>query len=117
MRAIFPIIALLCGAIAANAQPTDGIDWSLKVEQSVARAQQTGHPLMFWVLGRSSSRDNDIENAQRRAFRDPHVVLLSRYFVAARMSRSRYPRLPRRLGSASAHQFADHLRHPQGRVD
>jgi hypothetical protein len=73
-----------------TAQADDAISWSLKVEECIARARQTNLPLMFWVLGRSASRDHRIESAQKRAFRDPLVVELSRRFVTVRLSRSRY---------------------------
>ncbi|MFQ5806734.1 MAG: hypothetical protein ACE5I3_09820 [Phycisphaerae bacterium] len=81
--------ALLLGSHAA-AQQNAAIRWSLNVEQSVAQAQRAKWPLMFWVLGRSSSRDERIERDQKRAFRDPLVAELSSRFVTVRLSRSRH---------------------------
>jgi hypothetical protein len=56
----------------------------------VALAKQTRQPLMFWILGRSASRDERVERDQKRAFRDPLVAALSSRFVTVRLSRSRY---------------------------
>lgn len=74
----------------ATAQQSPTIQWSLQAEQSVAHAQQTKRPLMFWVLGRSQGRDDRIERDQKRAFRDPLVVGLSSRFVTVRLARSRH---------------------------
>ena len=90
MRCIAIGTAALLLAAQAVAQQSVALKWSLKVEESVARAKQTRQPLMFWVLGRSASRDDRIERDQKRAFSDPLVLELSSRFVTARLSRSRY---------------------------
>jgi hypothetical protein len=91
MARCLPVVAaaLLLVPRAAG-QPDAAIQWSQKVEQAVAQAQEARRPLMFWVLGRSASRDPQVERDQKRAFRDPLVVELSRRFITARLSRSRY---------------------------
>jgi hypothetical protein len=81
---------LLALAVPTEAVQARSIPWSLKVEERVQLAQQTRRPLMFWVLGRSASRDDQIEGRQKRAFRDPLVVELASRFVPVRLSRSRY---------------------------
>jgi hypothetical protein len=81
--------ALLLGRPALG-QSTGAIQWSQDVEQSIARAQQTRRPIMFWVLGRSDSRDKRVERDQQQAFRDPRVLELSSRFIPAKLSRSRY---------------------------
>ncbi len=84
------LAAAWLGAAAAAAQEQATIAWSRDVKQAVALARQTRRPLMFWVLGRSGSRDHRTERDQKRAFRDPLVFALSKRFVPARLSRSRY---------------------------
>ncbi len=74
----------------AVAQQPGAIQWSLKVEESVARAEQTRRPLMFWVLAGSANRDHRVERDQKRAFTDPLVVELASRFVTARLSQSGY---------------------------
>jgi hypothetical protein len=87
-------LLMLVGALLlvpqTAAQENTTIHWSLKVEEAVAQAQQAKRPLMFWVLGRSDSRDGRLERDQKRVFGDPLVVELSRRFVTVRLSRSRY---------------------------
>lgn len=80
---------LLLGQPALG-QSSGAIQWSLDVEQSIAHAQQTHRPLMFWVLAGSDNRDKRVERDQKRAFADPLVLELSSRFVPVRLSRSRY---------------------------
>ena len=89
-RAALAILMTVLVAGPAAAQPATEIQWSREVEKSVALAKQTRRPLMFWVLGRSASRNDDVERDQKRAFRDPLVVEISSRFVAVKLSRSRY---------------------------
>lgn len=84
------VLAVALLAERAVAQQAGVVEWSLDAEEGVARARQTRQPLMFWVLGRSASRDERIERDQKRAFADPLVVELSTRFVPAKLSRSRY---------------------------
>lgn len=81
-------VLLLIPQVAA--QQKSAITWSNNIEQSVALAKQTRRPLMFWVLGRSDSRDHRVERDQKQAFRDPLVVEMSSRFITAKLSRSRY---------------------------
>ena len=89
-RWLLAIAASLLVAATAAAQPEAGIQWSQDVEQSVALAQHSRRPLMFWVLGRSGSRNHRIESEQREAFRNPLVAELASRFVPVKLSRSRY---------------------------
>jgi len=84
------VAAVLVAVPRAAAQQDAAIHWSLNVEEAVGQAQRTKRPLMFWVLGRSDSRDDRLERDQKRAFQDPLTVELSRRFVTVRLSRSRY---------------------------
>lgn len=84
------LVPLLALPALAQQQP---INWSQQVEQAVAQAQQTRRPLMFWVVGSSSTRDPDVESDQKASFRDPLVVELSKRFVPVRLSRDRYREL------------------------
>lgn len=81
-------VALL-GSVARAAQ-SPAIRWSQEVQKGIEQAQETRRPLMFWVLGRSASRDDDIERDQKRAFSDPRAVELASRFVTIRLSRSVY---------------------------
>jgi len=74
----------------AFAQPAAGIQWSRDAAQSVALARRTHRPLMFWVLGRSASRDHELEREQKRAFADSLVAEIGSRFVPVKLSRSRY---------------------------
>lgn len=84
------IAAALLAAWPAAAQTNTEVQWSRDVERSVARARSTRRPLMFWVLGRSASRDDDLERDQKRAFQDRLVAEISSRFVPVKLSRSRY---------------------------
>lgn len=90
MRRLLSFAGVLWLAPWALAQPASTIEWSQNVEQSVAQAQQSRQPVMFWVLGRSDSRDKRVERDQRQAFRDSLVLEMSARFVPVRLSRSRY---------------------------
>ncbi|MBU0641104.1 MAG: hypothetical protein KKB50_19770 [Planctomycetes bacterium] len=80
------IILALAAAAAAVAQQPRTIPWQLDVQQSIALAKQHNRPLMFYVLGSSSRRDNRIERDQKRSFADPRVVQLSLRFVPVKLS-------------------------------
>ena len=82
------VVVLVLAVPAAARQNPPGIRWSRNVKQGVAYARQTRRPLMFWVLGSSRTRDEDLERAQRRAFSDPIVVELASRFVTLWLSRS-----------------------------
>jgi hypothetical protein len=71
-------------------QQTTGIQWRLDVPQAVEEARRSRLPMMFWVVGRSGSRDKDLERDQKRAFRDSLVAELASRFVTVQLSRSRY---------------------------
>ncbi len=89
-RCLAVVAAALLFMPQAAAQQDAAIQWSLKVEEAVAHAGETKQPLMFWVVGRSDSRDHRLERDQKRAFRDRLVVELSRRFLTVQLSRSRY---------------------------
>ncbi len=78
-------LVIVFGAATASAQ---GIKWGTDVKAGIEEAKTQLKPLMFYVLGRSSDRDRDIERDQIRAFQDPRVIEMARKFVTVRMSRS-----------------------------
>ena len=85
------ILAVMMSSLVAFAAPENAtIPWSLKVEDTIAQARITRQPLMFWVMGRSASRDDRVENRQKLAFGDPLVVELASRFLPIKLSRSRY---------------------------
>ena len=71
-----PMLLVACFALAA-AEAQQTIQWRTDVPGAIATAKQTRLPLMFYVLGRNEDRDNNLDNAQKRALADPRVVRLS----------------------------------------
>lgn len=66
------------------------IQWQTDPQQAVSQAERANLPLMVYVLGASSDRDNKIEREQRRALADERVVQLAQSFVPLRLSRSQH---------------------------
>lgn len=86
--AVVITLMLLAGGALAHAQR--GINWLNDPQEAVALAQRTQLPIMVYVLAGSDERDDDLENAQRRALSDPQVLAQARRFVPLRLSRSRH---------------------------
>lgn len=89
----------LGGSVSALAQQR--VDWPNDVEGAIRTANQTKQPLMFWVVSRSGDREEDIEDEQKKAFRDPLVVQVAQRFSRAQLSRSRYSDLLEKWGLSS----------------
>lgn len=82
-------LVALAACAAAHGQ-NQSLTWSEDVEKGVAESKRTLKPMMCYVLGREADRDDDIEREQKKAFRDPRVIELSRRFVTVKLSRSRH---------------------------
>lgn len=85
-RLVSMFLVAFCALQMAEAQQT--IQWRTDVPAAVATAKNKSLPLMFYVLGKNEDRDNNLDNAQKKAFTDPKVLQLSRRFVTVRLSRS-----------------------------
>jgi hypothetical protein len=79
-------------AFAQQAGGRAGLRWSLDLAPAFEQAAKTKQPLMLWIQGSSSERDDmdKIERDQMRAFSDPRVGELARRFVLCKVSVSRY---------------------------
>lgn len=66
------------------------IRWLDDPKAAVDQAKKTHRPIIFYVLGRTDDRDDDIERDQKRALADPLVTELSKRFVCCKLSRSRH---------------------------
>ncbi|MBW7907232.1 MAG: hypothetical protein LC135_04060 [Phycisphaerae bacterium] len=92
MRRLF----LLCTAISIVALPglapgqSQGIEWQRDVAAAVALAKRTERPLMFYVVGSTSDRPDEVEKDQRRSFRDARVMQQAKRFVTVRLARSQH---------------------------
>lgn len=64
-------LALLLAAGAAG--QTQPIQWISNAQQGVAQAKRVGLPLLFYVPGSRDRGDDDLDDAQQAAFRDPRV--------------------------------------------
>lgn len=86
-RLAFALIASL--ALAAVAPAQSPVQWKGNARAAIEDAQAQSLPLMFWVSERQDWDDDDLRDAQERAFRDPIVVWLSRSrFIPVRVTRS-----------------------------
>lgn len=83
----FVLLTLVLATGAAHAQQ-DAIAWSNDPKQAIREAQRSFRPIMAYVLGSTSDRDDKQDHAQREALSDPRVVRLSQRFVPLRLSRS-----------------------------
>jgi hypothetical protein len=64
------------------------VQWSGRPKEAVARARHLDRPVLFYV-GSSAEEDNDLEDNQQVAFRDPIVrSIIEDRFVAVRLPRS-----------------------------
>lgn len=76
------LLILIAAAPAVPAQ--NAIRWNANFEQGIAEAKRTHRPMMIYIHGYTDERraeDSDIENDQRKAFMDPTVLSISKYFV------------------------------------
>lgn len=64
------------------------IQWRTDPRQAVSEAQRAKLPLMVYVLGSTSDRDDRLERGQRRALADPRVLQAAQRFIPLRLSRS-----------------------------
>jgi hypothetical protein len=94
------------------------IKWLDDPAAAAEQARKTKKPIMFYVLGRSDDRDDDIERDQKRAMADKTVVGLSKRFICCKLSRSRHAELLKGLGGPREPQmylvFADPAGKPIG---
>lgn len=90
MKHALLFLTVACATATTALAQNNAIQWVNDVGPAIARAKQTHKPLMFYVIGSSTSRDEDYEREHKRAFADPLVIQLSARFVPAKFSRSRY---------------------------
>ncbi len=83
---------------AAAIGQSGSINWLRDAAQAAKQAEQTGKPIMFYVVSRQGDRPDEIETAQKESFRNPIVVELSKRFVCSQLSRSRFPELLEKWG-------------------
>lgn len=81
------------------------IKWIEDPKAAVEDAKKSARPILFYVLGRSDDRDDDIERDQKRAMADDTVVRLARRFVCCKLSRSRHRDVLEGLGLKSEYQM------------
>lgn len=97
-RLLSPLtLTLLFGTTLAVAQ-YNSIRWGTDPRAAVAEAQRTMRPLMVYARPSSHERNDDIENDQKRAFRDPRVLRLAERFVTLRLSHSQHRDLLKEFG-------------------
>lgn len=95
-RLVVAAVTVLLGAATAAAQ-TPQIQWLRDAREGVAAAKQNNRPIMFYVIGSKEDRPDDTDE-HRRAFQDPTVLKLSRYFVPVRIARAQNRELVREWG-------------------
>ncbi len=89
LRMGWTLLALGCFAALPALAQTGALNWRRDLQQAIADAQRTRMPLMFWITGGSSGdREEDIEQDQRKTFRDPAVAATARKYIAVQISRS-----------------------------
>lgn len=87
--AIF-IVAALVAITPTIVHGQNAVQWMGNTKAAVDRAAEHSMPLMFWVTEKEEPLDDDdLRDAQSRAFRDPAVSSLAqKRFVPVRVSRS-----------------------------
>lgn len=87
-RLLVTVMAGVCLTASAAAQ-TRPIQWLSNVGRGVSQAKRVGRPIMFYVCGSGGDEEDDLEDAQQEAFRDPLVVgIAAERFVPIRLARS-----------------------------
>ncbi|MBL8964422.1 MAG: hypothetical protein KF787_01045 [Phycisphaeraceae bacterium] len=83
------LLAIILATIASPARAQNPIQWMGNSKAAVNRAAEHSMPLLFWVTEKEDALDDDdLRDAQSRAFRDPAVsALAQRRFVPVRVSR------------------------------
>ncbi|MEP0848601.1 MAG: hypothetical protein HRF50_17485 [Phycisphaerae bacterium] len=84
-----PSVAQNRGYDASN-QAARPLQWRLDVKDAIAEAQRTNKPLMFWIVGSGGDRAEDMEQSQKRAFRDVRVVSAAQRWITVRLIRSQH---------------------------
>jgi hypothetical protein len=77
------LAAALAQLAAAQQRP---INWNEDVEKGIAQAKKANKPIMFYVLGSSSNRDDRLEREQKRAFSNARVTRLANQFVTVKLA-------------------------------
>lgn len=84
-----PLVICLALLLAPPLRAQNPIQWSGDLRGSVMQSQATLRPLLFHLASTDRGGDNDFEDAQRRAFRDPAVSALARQrFTPVRLMRT-----------------------------
>ncbi len=97
-RTLWIAVGLALLAPPAAFAQSGSINWLRDAAQAVKQAEQSGKPIMFYVVSRQGDRPDEIETAQKESFRNPIVGELSKRFVCSQLSRSRFPELLEKWG-------------------
>lgn len=87
------LISISCAGAAAQQSGGSRLKWGQDLAQAAEQAKKSRLPLMLWIHGGPSDRDDaydDLERDQNKAFGDERVQELSKRFVLCKVSRSRY---------------------------
>lgn len=99
------VLITSCGIPASFAQGK--VPWGRNVDAAIRQAQQSGQPLLLYVLDSSDDRNRFFERDQERVFSDPTVLGLTRRYIPVRVSPSANRDLLDRYGiERRAHMFA-----------
>ncbi len=114
------LLPLMLGAwmLAALAAAQSGeLNWITDPQQAVREAQNSGRLLMVYVLSSMRDRDNDLEQAQKRAMSDPRVhAIVNRSFVPLKLSRSANRDQLKDFGLSETANMMMSFVSPEGRV-
>lgn len=108
MRCAILSVILVQAALAQQPQGGGraGLRWGLDLAPAREQAIKNKQPLMLWVQGNTSERDDmdKIERDQMKSFSDPRVGEMSRRYVLCKVSVSRYrSELVKLLGVTPSH--------------
>lgn len=94
-------VTLLLVVTAAAAAQDRAIRWRTDVESAVAEAKKRNTPLMFYVKGSTARKGDDLddlEDDQRKSFRDERCYSLSQRFICVQLSRTQHKDLIEKWG-------------------
>ena len=84
-------IAASAAVVAAQGYSSSGgksVRWARNAQQAIEQARKSKLPLMFFIEGDSRRRDQRLDDARRKAFKDERVIYASRRFISANVVRS-----------------------------
>lgn len=110
--------ALFSTFLAFSALAQNPVQWKGNARAAIEDAKAQNLPLMFWVTEGKDYDDDDLRDAQERAFRDPVVVWLSRSrFIPVRVARnSNVLKVAEEFGLPTTHGLYVAVMSPDGKV-